>query len=132
MNEAQKAWRCSPSFSIAELSGRAEKPCPRELKRVFGLQHMMECINYTIPHWRVRKRWELHFLPEHVWDSDGHPISETGTGHWHRNLYRALYRVVLCGAVLRVYNELLFSAVEIHAYIALAMNIEKGNYDFSF
>jgi hypothetical protein len=46
-------------------------------------------------------------------------LPEAGNGHWHKNFYRALYRIVLSGAVLsKVYNEPLFSAVETDAIIA--------------
>jgi hypothetical protein len=59
---------------------------------------------------------------------DGVPLTEAGNGHWHKNLYRARYRIVLLGAVLSsVVNEPLFSAVETHASIApsLVKNLKR-------
>jgi hypothetical protein len=76
----------------------------------------------------------LNFLPDALDfpTLDGVPLTEAGNGHWHKNLYRALYRVVLLGAVLsRVYNEPLFSAVETHVSIAPRLVKNQKRYEGS-
>jgi hypothetical protein len=83
---------------------------------------MVRCIKYTIFYWKMRKMGELNFSPEAAFwpDVELDGITEdTETDYWHKNLYRALYRVVLAGEVCsRASNEPLFSAVETGASIA--------------
>lgn len=77
----------------------------------------MYCIKYTIFHWEVQRLSELDFILkaiEHMTaDGTSFKESENGKGLWHMNLYRALYRNILIGAVCSgAFMEPMFSAIE--------------------
>jgi hypothetical protein len=96
-------------FPIAKLSGVFRKPELQELRSIFDLQHMMRCIEYMILHSDMEGvSWfwfnKNSIREEKLADKDA---------DWRENLYRALYRVVLAGAVCsRAYNDPFISAIE--------------------
>jgi hypothetical protein len=95
-------------FPISELSGVFRKPELHELRSILDLQHMMRCIEYMILHWEMQAvsffYFDKNFMEERLAEKDA---------DWRENLFRALYRVVLAGAVCsRAYNEPFISAIE--------------------
>ena len=115
----QSRQRPPDPFPIANLSGTVRKPTPRELNAIFSLQHMMRCIEFMILHWG-KEIWETHTTFGQMTSmgllGEIHTqaaIDDTENNFWRKNLYRALYRVILIGAACsRAYNEPLVSAVE--------------------
>jgi hypothetical protein len=88
--------RPSDPFPVAELSGAFRKPELQKLRSTFDLQHMMRCIKYMILHWEINEVFSDFFFANDFIEKG--KIDDKDAG-WRENLYRALYRVVLAGAV---------------------------------
>ncbi|KAH6712464.1 hypothetical protein BKA61DRAFT_449148, partial [Leptodontidium sp. MPI-SDFR-AT-0119] len=88
----------APEFpSISELSGVRQKPTIVELNSVFSLQHMAYCMEQMILYWEKQPAGAL--FSTNPGPADPETLEAEGA-EWQGNLFRALYRVVITGAVL--------------------------------
>lgn len=102
VKEAQKAGKLPPDpFPIVELSGNVRSPSFDEFKKTLDVHHFARCIEHilSLPDDGSRHSCYLDDIPEE-------PLT---LRRWRENLHRAIYRVMLAGAVLaRAYHEPLF------------------------
>ncbi|KAH8593555.1 hypothetical protein B0O99DRAFT_626577 [Bisporella sp. PMI_857] len=107
--EAYKAGRQPPITPMHELSGRFSKPSWDELKEVLNVQHLIRCIEYM--YWNSTIDGENLFggcvLPSELREQPEENKQEA----WKNRFYRAMYRLLLAGAVLaRAYTEPFYQA----------------------
>jgi hypothetical protein len=100
-------------FPITELSGTHQKPNIQELDGVLALRHIMHCVKHNIVRWEVERFTECGATEQELADDTAFMRSTNGKLQWDTNVYRALYRNVLIGAVLsRALVEPMVSSIE--------------------
>ncbi|KAH8752159.1 hypothetical protein F5882DRAFT_267742, partial [Hyaloscypha sp. PMI_1271] len=96
--KSYQAGSLPPAVVMNSLSGASKLPHLAELKEVLSMQHLVRCIEYMYFSSTTRHQ-----------DSEGNLFQDLKFG----NFYRAIYRLLLAGAVLaRAYMEPLFRARE--------------------
>ncbi len=116
-NIVKEAWLDGQTLpdihAISQLSAQSKKPQLAELNDILSFHHLILCIECAF---RSQEMWRDAFPDDNDGPSDSrYPIPDLPMepGVWKDIFHRALYRMLLSGAVLtKAYNEPFTSALE--------------------
>lgn len=120
-------------FPIAELSGKHKKPALQELSEVLDLRRMMRCIKHNIILWEIQRFTSCGATEQMLADETLFMRDMNSKDRWDTNVYRALYRNVIIGAVCcRAFIEPMFSARESNTSLVEALTRRERGFDMQY